>query len=271
MNPEATARLASFLGVLLTMGLLERFAPRRSLTTPRPLRWWANVSIVLLDTLFVRVVFYRMAAVGAALWATEHGWGLLNLLNTPRVLAFFLAVLVLDFAIYLQHKVLHAVPLLWRLHQVHHSDIDIDVTTAVRFHPIEIALSMLIKMVIVVALGAPAESVIAFEILLNATALFNHSNLRLPGSLDLFLRFLLVTPDMHRVHHSVRREEADSNFGFNLSCWDRMFGTYTAQPKDGHEGMAIGLNSYQRPTAQNLLWLLLLPVRRMERFDKDDD
>ncbi|HEX7063241.1 MAG TPA: sterol desaturase family protein, partial [Woeseiaceae bacterium] len=241
---EPVLRLGAFLGVLSVMALWEAVAPRRPQRYRRRQRWPHNLLLVALDTLAVRLIF-PLAAVGAALIATEHGWGLLNALTLPPWLALPVAVLALDFVIYLQHRLFHAVPWLWRLHRVHHADLEFDVTTGVRFHPLEILLSMGIKLAAVVALGAPALAVLIFEVLLNATSLFNHGNVRLPERLDRVLRLFLVTPDMHRVHHSIVRRETDSNFGFNLPWWDRLLGTYRAQPAAGHLGMTIGIEQFR--------------------------
>ena len=258
LGNEALLRGGFFFGVLVLMMGLEALFPRRIRSVPRPTRWVGNIGIVVLDTLLVRALF-PVAAVGVALIAADQGWGLLNAFEVPFVLAVILAVIALDFAIYLQHVMFHAVPALWRLHRMHHADLDFDVTTGARFHPIEILISMVIKMGVVAALGAPAEAVILFEVLLNATAMFNHSNLRLPLGLDRVLRWVLVTPDMHRVHHSVIPNETNSNFGFNLPWWDRLCGTYRAQPKDGHTGMTIGLDLFRDPKELRLHRLLIQP------------
>ncbi|KIC11731.1 fatty acid hydroxylase [Leisingera sp. ANG-M1] len=263
MEHESLIRLGVFLGLFALFALAEVKAPKRERRLPRGQRWVTNLSITLLNTLMLRALALGLPllAVGAALDAAEQGWGLLNTLAWPAWSEVLLAVLVLDFAIWLQHLITHKVPLLWRLHRVHHADRDMDVTTAVRFHPVEIALSMLLKIGLVYLLGPSALAVVLFEMLLNGTALFNHANLRLPPAADALLRLLLVTPDMHRVHHSVRREEHDSNFGFALSIWDRLFGTYTAQPGGGHEGMTVGLQ-WQDSRPARLGWSLLLPFRR---------
>jgi sterol desaturase/sphingolipid hydroxylase (fatty acid hydroxylase superfamily) len=257
---EPVLRLGVFLGVLSAMALWEAVAPRRPQRYRRRQRWPHNLLLVALDTLAVRLIF-PLAAVGAALIATEHGWGLLNALTLPPWLALPVAVLALDFVIYLQHRLFHAVPWLWRLHRVHHADLEFDVTTGVRFHPLEILLSMGIKLAAVVALGAPALAVLIFEVLLNATSLFNHGNVRLPERLDRVLRLFLVTPDMHRVHHSIVRRETDSNFGFNLPWWDRLLGTYRAQPAAGHLGMTIGIEQFREARELRLDRLLLQPFR----------
>ncbi len=257
---ESIIRLSCFLAVLLLMMLWEWRDPRRSLGWPRAQRWPANLSIVAVDSIVVRLVF-PLVAVEAAGLAETHRWGLFHWLNAPFGLAFVASLLLLDLTIYTQHVLFHKIAWLWRLHRVHHTDLDFDVTTALRFHPLEIALSMAIKWIAVVALGAPPTAVILFEIILNATAMFNHGNVRLSASLDRKLRRLLVTPDMHRVHHSVRREETDSNFGFNLSWWDHLFETYRDQPQDGHIAMVIGLKDFRDRRASNLVGLLLQPFQ----------
>ena len=258
LENEAVIRLGFFLGTLLVLAFLERWAPRRVLNTPKPARWFANLGIVTVDTLVVRYLF-PVLPVGFALLCRQEGWGLLNYFQVPYGVAVFAGVVLFDFFIYIQHVLFHHMPILWRLHGVHHTDLDFDVTTAVRFHPVEIAISMGIKLGLVYLFGPPALSVILFEIILNGTAMFSHSNLRLPLGLDAVLRLLIVTPDMHRVHHSVIIREFNSNFGFNLSLWDRMFGTYRAQPEKGHEGMPIGLANFRDPSRLNLLQILALP------------
>jgi sterol desaturase/sphingolipid hydroxylase (fatty acid hydroxylase superfamily) len=263
MEWEPVVRLAVFAGVFLAMASWERFAPKRLLMTSRPARWTTNWLIAILDTLVVRLLF-PLAAVGAALDASAQGWGLFAWLGTPYWLAFLITLVVFDFAIWFQHLVTHKVPLLWRLHQVHHADRDLDVTTAIRFHPIEIALSMVIKIGLVYALGAPAAAVVAFEVILNGCAMFNHANIRLPREVDRALRLVIVTPDMHRVHHSVIRQEHDANYGFNLSIWDRLFGTYVPEPAGGHHGMTIGLEPYQTDEPSRLWWALSLPFRALK-------
>jgi len=248
---EPTVRLSFFLGVLAVMALWEVAAPRRRRDIPRLLRWSNNLGVVVLDTICVRLVF-PVVAVGMALVAERHGWGLFNIVATPAWLAFTSSVLVLDLAIYLQHVMFHAVPALWRLHRMHHADLEFDVTTGLRFHPGEILLSMGIKLAVVVVLGPPAAAVLVFEVLLNATSMFNHSNVRLPAGLDRMLRLIVVTPDMHRVHHSIHPSETNSNFGFNLPWWDRLLGTYRPQPREGHEEMTIGIEQFR---TRRDLWL----------------
>jgi sterol desaturase/sphingolipid hydroxylase (fatty acid hydroxylase superfamily) len=247
LNHEPAIRLGCFLGVFAVMAAWELLAPRRRLSQPKARRWLNNLGLVVLNTVLLRLVF-PLAAVGVAATAELNGWGLLNRVETPGWLALTAAVVILDGAIYLQHVMFHAVPLFWRLHRVHHADLDFDVTTGSRFHPVEILLSMLIKFAVIVLLGPPLAAVVIFEVLLNATAMFNHSNVRLPASIDALLRIAIVTPDMHRVHHSHLVHETNSNFGFNLSLWDRLFGTYRGQPEEGHEGMVIGIDTFRDPT-----------------------
>ncbi|MDE2088848.1 MAG: sterol desaturase family protein [Gammaproteobacteria bacterium] len=258
LHHEAAIRLGFFFGMLALMALWEVLAPRRALTTSKAVRWASNLGIVVLNSVLLRLLF-PAAAVGVAALATQRGWGLLNNLVLPYWLAVTLAVAALDFAIYLQHVMFHAVPTLWRLHRMHHADLDFDVTTGARFHPIEIILSMLIKFAAILVLGPPAVAVMIFEVLLNATAMFNHGNVRLPAALDRALRWLVVTPDMHRVHHSVEDDETNSNFGFNLPWWDRLFGTYRDQPRAGHQGMTIGIRGFRDPKRLTLPWMLILP------------
>lgn len=257
---EPAVRLGFFLAVLVAMAAWEFAAPRRRREIPRLLRWSGNLGIVAVDTVLVRLAF-PVAAVGVALIAEERGWGLFHSFDVPAWAAIVLAVVVLDFAIYLQHVLFHAVPALWRLHRMHHADLEFDVSTGLRFHPIEILLSMGIKMMVVVALGAPAVAVLIFEVLLNATSMFNHSNIRMPASVDRILRLVVVTPDMHRVHHSIYPNETNSNFGFNLPWWDRLLGTYRPQPRDGHTGMTIGIEQFRTLGDLRLDRMLLQPWR----------
>ena len=257
---EATTRLAIFAGLFVVLAACEYFVPRRELKPLKARRWFTNWTIVLIDSLLVRLLF-KTAAVGGALWAAERGIGLFNSIDAPYWLAFAVSFAVLDFAVWLSHLASHKIPLFWRIHRMHHSDVDIDVSTAIRFHPIEIVLSMVWKYAVVLALGAPAASVLVFEIVLNGGAMFNHSNFRLPLWLDRWLRLIIVTPDMHRVHHSVIPQETDSNYGFNLSVWDRMFKTYIAQPERGHDGMTIGLKEWQDERPADLVWALGVPFR----------
>ena len=262
---EVILRLSAFIGIFVVMALIELGAPRRELHHSKPRRWLTNLTISGINAFLLRlmgVVAIPVAAVAAAEWARVAGWGAFNLLGWPFWLEILVSIVLLDLAIYGQHVVFHKVPVLWRLHQVHHADVDFDVSTALRFHPIEIALSMLIKIAVVLALGIPAIAVVLFEIILNGCAMFNHANINLPGWLDRALRRVLVTPDMHRVHHSVIPRETDSNFGFNLSVWDRLFRTYRPQPEAGHDGMIIGLSEYQSEAPTRFTWSLLLPFRR---------
>lgn len=260
MNSDIALRLGLFLLALSLIGGWEIAAPRRQLRCARNRRWLSNIGLGILDQILLRWCF-PILAVTVALVAQQRGWGLFNTLNAPNALVTVLCFLLLDLAIYLQHVVFHYVPPLWRLHRVHHSDLDFDVTTAIRFHPLEIVLSMLIKMTVVLALGAPPLAVLIFEVALNLTAMFNHGNIMLPLKLDRLLRWILVTPDMHRVHHSTNVAETNSNFGFNLPWWDRLFSTYRAQPQKGHEAMTVGLNEYRDEKKLRLLDLLLQPFR----------
>ena len=263
MENEALIRLSVFAGLFALFAAIEALAPRRQRTQPRTTRWVTNWAITILNTVTLRLMAFGLPllAVGAAVDAGNQGWGLFNQIDLGVLPETVLAILIFDFAIWLQHLITHKVPVLWRLHRVHHADRDIDVTTAIRFHPVEIALSMLLKIGLVYLLGPSALAIILFEILLNGTAMFNHANMRLPLGLDAALRTVLVTPDMHRVHHSVKRREHDSNYGFALSIWDRMFGTYIAQPEAGHEQMTIGLQ-WQDDRPSKLGWSLWLPFRR---------
>ena len=257
---EPLVRFGAFAGILAAMALWEVAAPRRRRDIPRLLRWSSNLGIVGIDTLVVRLTF-PVLAVGLAAVAEERGWGLLNVLEVARWVAFTASLLALDLAIYLQHVMFHAVPALWRLHRMHHADLEFDVSTGLRFHPVEMVLSMGIKLAVVTALGPPAIAVLVFEVLLNATSMFNHGNVRIPAAVDGVLRLIVVTPDMHRVHHSIHPRETNSNFGFNLPWWDRLLGTYRAEPKEGHEGMTIGIEQFR---TKRDLWLdrmLIQPLR----------
>lgn len=260
LGAEPLIRLGVFLAVLASLLVLELVVPRRQLAVPRRRRWPSNVGIMAIDTLLLRILF-PTAAVGLALVFEANGWGLLNLVGAPDWLAIIVAIVLLDLVIYAQHALFHAFPVLWRLHRMHHTDLDIDVTTGIRFHPLEILLSMVIKLGAVAALGAPPLGVMIFEVLLNATSMFNHSNIRLPPELEACLRRVLVTPDMHRVHHSIVARETNSNFGFNLAWWDRLFGTYRAEPAAGHEAMTIGLPRFRDPGELRLDRMLLQPLK----------
>ncbi|HEY7245206.1 MAG TPA: sterol desaturase family protein [Xanthobacteraceae bacterium] len=253
-------RLAAFCGVFGLMAAWELIEPRRRQTIGRGWRWPNNLGIVLVDTLLVRILF-PATAVGVALAAEARGLGLFNAVLLPAWISVVVSFILLDLAIYFQHVLFHAVPVLWRLHRMHHADLDIDVSTGLRFHPVEMLLSMIIKLTVIMALGAPAAAVLLFEILLNATSMFNHGNIRMPPGLDRLLRWLVVTPDMHRVHHSIISRETNSNFGFNLPWWDRLFGTYRAQPAAGHEAMTIGIEQFRDPRELGLDRMLLQPFR----------
>ena len=255
---EPAIRLGFFFGILVIMFLWELIAPRRPLTTSKIARWSSNLGLVLIDSVIVRLAF-PAGLVGVALLVQQRGWGLFNFFELSFLVKIILGVLILDLAIYLQHVMFHSAPLLWRLHMVHHSDMDIDVTTGIRFHPIEILLSMGIKMVVVFLTGAPPLSVLVFEIILNGTSMFNHGNVRYLRQVDSFLRLIVVTPEMHRVHHSTIRWETNSNLGFSFPWWDRLFGTYRNQPAKGHLEMTIGLDQYKEPQKLTFLWLIALP------------
>lgn len=258
---EPEIRLGFFVGIFALVAVWELVAPRRALTVSKTLRWSSNLGLVVLNTLLLRLIF-PLAAVGVAAFCAANGWGVLNHFQVPFWLAVPLAVITMDFVIWLQHVMVHAVPVLWRLHRVHHADLDYDLTTGSRFHPIEIALSMLIKVATITVLGPPVVAVVIFEVLLNAAAMFNHGNIRLPAKLDRILRWVIVTPDMHRVHHSVEDDETNSNFGFNLPWWDRLLGTYREQPRAGQVGMTIGIHGHTdlREVAR-LDGMLLMPFK----------
>jgi sterol desaturase/sphingolipid hydroxylase (fatty acid hydroxylase superfamily) len=263
MEHEGLIRLTCFVTVFALVAYAETVAPRRALTVAKGERWFNNLSIIVLGSIVVKALF-PLAATGVAVAAEAKGWGLFNQLQWPLWWRVIVSILLLDLVIYLQHLMFHAVPLLWRIHMVHHADLDLDVSSGLRFHPIEIVISMLIKMTVVAGLGIPVIAVLLFEVTLNATAMFNHGNLQLPQRVDRILRWITITPDMHRVHHSVLIRETNSNFGFNFPWWDRLFGTYRAQPAAGHTNMNIGISPF-RTTKQVGLWrLLILP------FSKDE-
>lgn len=262
---DKTIRVFAFLSIFIVLALLELAIPKRGLCMPRARRWRTNLGIVVIDSMLLRLMgglTVPLTALAAALWAEQQGIGLLNWAGWPAWFEFVLAIVVLDLAIWLQHVAAHKVSVLWRLHQVHHADRDIDVSTGVRFHPLEVGLSMLWKIAVVLALGAAPLAVLLFEIILNGGSLFTHANIALPAWLDRALRTVFVTPDMHRIHHSVVRREHDSNFGFNFSVWDRLFGTYTTEPAHGHRGMTIGLAPFQTERPSEALWSLKLPFSR---------
>ncbi len=249
---ELQLRVGFFLSIFALVAIAELLAPRRKLSVSKLMRWSNNLSLVFLNNAILRLLF-PAAAVGVAAFAQSNGWGLLNYYALPFTITVIISVIVMDMVIYLQHVMVHSIPALWRLHMVHHVDPDYDVTTGARFHTLEIILSMLIKFATIIMLGPPVVGVVIFEVLLNATAMFNHGNIKLPKSIDRILRLFVVTPDMHRVHHSIIPEETNSNFGFNLPWWDRIFGTYRAQPEAGHQGMDIGIQGFRQP--KQISWL----------------
>lgn len=258
MTDGQNLRFITFLSIIGLVILWEFIRPKRDLTQNKSKRWFNNTALVILDTLTVKVLL-PFGAVGVAIWAEEKQLGLFNMFEFGSFLSLIAAFILLDLIIYWQHRLFHKVPLLWRLHQVHHADRDIDVSTALRFHPLEILLSIFIKFAAVILLGAPVLAVILFEVILNGMAMFNHGNIKLPKSLDALLRTVVVTPDMHRVHHSILKHETNSNYGFNISLWDRIFHSYHAQPDMGHQHMTIGLAQHQHQPTHSILWMLTLP------------
>ena len=269
LSNESNIRLGAFGFALILMMIVEARFPRKSRAMSRWNRWISNFSLTLLSSVLVRMLF-PLVAVGAAQIASVNGWGLLNNISLPKALEITLAIVILDLAIYWQHALFHKIPLFWAMHKVHHVDRDIDVTTGSRFHPLEIGLSMLIKMGLVIVLGAPALAVIIFELILSLCAIFHHSNVKLPITIDRFVRRFLVTPDMHRVHHSIVVEETNSNFGFSTSFWDRIFSTYVDQPRGGHDQMIIGLEEHQNNDPNSLIWSLLLPFKSTNTAKKNN-
>jgi sterol desaturase/sphingolipid hydroxylase (fatty acid hydroxylase superfamily) len=264
LQNEPRVRLAVFLVVLVVMAVWELVSPRRRQEIPRLIRWSNNFALVVIDSVVVRIAF-PLVAVGLAVFVQHQGWGLFNYVLLPVFFKIILSLIIFDLVIYVQHVVFHAVPFLWRLHRVHHSDLEFDVTTALRFHPLEIILSMGLKLLLVLGVGPPAFAVLVFEVVLNATAMFNHSNVKIPLGFERILRLFVVTPDMHRVHHSIIPTETNSNFGFNLPWWDWLLGTYRDQPTHGHEGMAIGVAQFRNRREQWLDKLLLQPLRYTEK------
>ncbi|MEP3248125.1 MAG: sterol desaturase family protein [Sneathiella sp.] len=258
---EPVIRLSFFFGSLVLVGLWEILVPKRALTAPKAWRWVNNLGLTFFNSFLLRFTF-PILAVGMAIIARENSWGLLNIVDLPLWAAVIIAIVLQDLVIYAQHVAFHHIPIFWRLHKVHHADIDYDVTTGARFHPIEIMLSMIIKLAVVFLLGPPVIAVILFEIILSSMAMFNHANARLPNAIDRVLRLAIVTPDMHRVHHSIVHPELNRNFGFNLAIWDRIFGTYKDQPDAGHSAMTIGLPQYQADTKQSLWWMIILPFKK---------
>lgn len=267
LNNETNFRLGVFLSILLLMMTMEALFPRKARVLGRRHRWFSNLLLIIIDGIFVRLLF-PIVGVGMAAVSLEKGWGLFNYTEWPLWVEITLAITLLDVAIYWQHVASHHIPILWSLHKVHHVDRDIDVTTGSRFHPVEIALSMAYKICLVLLLGAPILAVIIFELILNGCAMFNHSNVKLPLRIDSKLRRFIVTPDMHRVHHSTMVSETNSNYGFSLSLWDRIFKTYIAQPSKGHKGMLIGLEEYQTSGPASLTWSLILPFKSVKKLEK---
>jgi len=263
---ETLVRLEFFASIFFVMALIEKIAARRILLKSKKRRWRSNLGMQIIDVAVLRLIF-PVFPVGVAVICAQRGWGLLNYCHTIQPLALFIGILVLDFVIYLQHRMFHFVPIFWHVHMVHHTDEDIDVTTAVRFHPLEIILSLLIKFAAVATIGAPPLSVLIFEVLLNGGSMFNHGNIRIPLYIDRIIRMVLVTPDMHRVHHSVITRETNSNYGFSFSWWDRLFGTYIAQPQEGHDKMKIGLNGYHDDRSLKLSALLAMPFSYQKRLN----
>jgi sterol desaturase/sphingolipid hydroxylase (fatty acid hydroxylase superfamily) len=266
---EATVRLTAFVGIFTAMAVFEQFLPRRERFPARGRRWLTNWGMLIVDSIVLRILF-PAAAVGVALWAEETSFGLFNIIDVPMILVVLFVIVFLDFAVWLEHVVSHHWPWLWRIHKVHHADVDLDVTSALRFHPLEIIISMLWKGALVALLGAPAIAVLIFEIILNGMAMFNHSNVKLPLWIDRILRPAIVTPDMHRIHHSIIERETNTNYGFNLSIWDRLFGVYTQDPMAGQQGMVIGLAEHQNREPTGLIWSLLLPFRSYQKIPQED-
>ncbi len=267
LNNETALRMGIFISILLIMMLAECLFPRKQRTLPRARRWTSNLLLIAIDGIFVKLVF-PIVAVGVAVMAEQKGWGVLNWTNLPYWAELILTIIILDMMIYWQHVASHHIPFLWALHKVHHADRDIDVTTGSRFHPLEIGFSMLYKMVLVALLGAPVLAVIIFEIILNGCAMFNHSNVKLSLGFDRMLRRFIVTPDMHRVHHSAVPSETNCNYGFSLSLWDRLFGSYTPEPRAGHDEMVIGLTEYQTRGPASLIWSLMLPLKAFKKLER---
>ncbi len=258
MNNHTEIRMSFFFGILLIIALWELLAPRRKLLFSKAVRWYSNLGIVFLNSLILQWIF-PILAIGLAALGEQRKWGLMNNMDMPSGIEIIISILVMDCIIYIQHAMFHYLPLLWRLHRMHHADLDYDVTTGARFHPIEIMMSMGIKLATVAFLGPSAFTVLIFEIILNLTAMFNHGNIFIPEHIDEKLRLFVVTPDMHRVHHSVIRKETNSNFGFNFPWWDRIFGTYRAQPEEGHDNMTIGLNMFRDIKYEHLHSMLIQP------------
>ena len=265
LSHEVSIRLGAFLGIFFIVAAWELVAPRRALTVSKLVRWYSNLAVTVINAFLLRWIF-PILAVGMANLAQTQQWGLLNHIDIPFGLAVVLSVLLLDLFIYLQHILFHLVPIFWRLHRMHHTDLNIDVTTGMRFHPIEIILSMVVKLTVVLSLGILPVAVVLFEVMLNVMAMFNHGNIYIPYRTDRTLRWLLVTPDMHRIHHSIIPKETNSNYGFNLSVWDRLFGTYRKQPEKGQVDMDIGIKMFRDTKFLNLHWLLIQPFLDAKKF-----
>lgn len=255
---ESYIRLGSFLGIFALLTIWEISSPKRELLHLRRFRWFSNIGLIVISSVLVRFIL-PTAAVGVALHAEQDNLGFLNHFDIPFVVHFLLAFVLMDLAIYFQHVMFHALPMFWRFHRVHHSDLDCDITTGLRFHPFEMVISIIFKFIVIISIGAPVLAVVIFEIILNAASMFTHSNIKMHRSIETFVRWFMVTPDMHRVHHSMVENETNSNFGFFISVWDRLFGTYISQPVNGHEKMEIGLSFFREPKWQNLRWLIYLP------------
>lgn len=261
---EMMIRLFFFMGMLLIVGIWELIAPRRPLLFSRAVRWYSNLGLVLINSFVLRLLF-PILATGLAILAQERSWGLFNNIQISNEFEVILSLLMMDCVIYLQHAMFHAIPLMWRFHRMHHADLDLDVTSGIRFHPIEIILSMWIKFAVILLVGPSIITVILFEVILNVTAMFNHGNIYIPVKLDRVLRWFVVTPDMHRVHHSVIAKETNTNFGFNFPWWDHIFGTYCDQPIKGHHDMTIGLRQFRCPANLHLHKLLTQPFVTLKK------
>jgi len=255
---ESYIRLSSFIGLYALLTIWEISSPKRKLEHARRLRWVSNFGLIIISSILVRFIF-PTAAVGIALLVEKNQWGLLYYFDLSVAMHFMIAFVLMDLSLYFQHVMFHALPLFWRFHRVHHTDLDFDITTGLRFHPFEMVISILIKFMTITALGVPVLAVVIFEIILNAASMFSHSNIKIARSIERVTRWFIVTPDMHRIHHSVSENETNSNFGFFISVWDRLFGTYTKEPKKGHTGMQIGLHNFREPKWQDLRWLIYLP------------
>ena len=261
---EMVIRLSFFIGIFIVVAFWELLAPRRPLNFSKQVRWYSNIGIVFFNSLVMRWTF-PLLATGLAVMAQEGGWGFFNNVTIPYQLVIIISLLLMDGAIYIQHAMFHSLPLLWRFHRMHHTDMDLDVTSGARFHPVEIIISMGIKFAVIAVIGPPVLAVIIFEVLLNLTAMFNHGNIYIPKKIDQILRCFVVTPDMHRVHHSIVPSETNTNFGFNFPWWDSLFGTYCAQPEKGHKGMVIGLNQFRDPKELHFHKMLIQPFLKSTR------